>query len=252
MPNRNLIILRTGDRSLHPNWLPNGTQSRTWDLALSYYGRNENPYPGTYDLLSRQPGSKWEGLTQFLRDNPDLLRRYDYFWFPDDDLLTNCGTIDRMFRLAQTYDLQVSQPALSLSSHISHAITLQRPKSIVRETTFVEVMAPLFSRAALSVVSPTFANSKSGWGLEWLWLQQARSHSFRVGIIDAAAIQHTRPVGSAGNGGADSPFQDMENLFRDYGIQREEPRTLKAHLASRRYYLFPEWLLLRLNKLICC
>ena len=82
---KNLIILRAGDNSLHPSWF--SVKKRNWDLVLSYYGENENPFPGCYDIFHGFRGSKWQGIHDFVSKNEDMLKKYEQIWLPDDDIM---------------------------------------------------------------------------------------------------------------------------------------------------------------------
>jgi len=42
VPSRNMIVVRSGDESLHPFWL-RGAAERHWDLHVSYFGSRAAP-----------------------------------------------------------------------------------------------------------------------------------------------------------------------------------------------------------------
>jgi hypothetical protein len=228
---KNLVVVRGGDRSLHPLWLTGG--ERGFDLLLSYYGDAELPARGAYDLLHRCKGSKWQGLADLLATRGPEIARYERVWFPDDDLFTDARTIDALFAAAERFGLDLCQPALEAYSFVTHPITLQRSDCLCRITDFVEVMAPLFSARALAVLGPTFGENASGWGLEWLWKRLCRDHGFVQGIIDQHPVFHSRAVGSAGHGGADSPRAEMDRLIAKHGLQRSRPRVLRRIPSGR-------------------
>lgn len=83
---RNLVIVRAGDSSLHPTWLPPSGQ-RSWDLVVNYFG--DDPHRHRAPDLQRIDGKgpKWRGLHRLFTAHPQLLERYEYIWLPDDDLL---------------------------------------------------------------------------------------------------------------------------------------------------------------------
>lgn len=223
-----LVVLRAGDRSLHPQWLSG--EPRNWDLALSYYGDSPERFRGHYEYLHRCPGSKWEGLTDFMRVNHALVRDYEYVWFPDDDLLASAPVISRFFDVCAANQFTLAQPSLDLQSYYSFPITLQRPHCRFRYTDFVEIMAPCFRVADLPLFVPTFSVNSSGWGLKWVWWSQAqRLASRRFAIVDETAVLHTRPVGSAGSGGASrSPRQEKQSALSAYGVSSTTPSTLQV------------------------
>lgn len=199
-PNKSLVVLRCGDGSLHPGWYRDGTPHE-FDLALSYYGSNPD-YADEHALfIHRFKGSKWEGIVDFLTREQAAVRTYDHVWLPDDDIACTVADINQLFAAARKYGFAISQPALNWNSYFSYPITLWNKRFRYRESNFVEVMMPCFSRAALELVQDTMKGWKSGWGLDFLWPQRA-GHLGRVGIIDEVQVEHTRPVGSAGVGGS--------------------------------------------------
>lgn len=225
--NKNLVILRAGDKSLHPQWLDHKIP-RNWDLAVSYYGNKDNPYAGEYDFLHRFKGSKWEGISDFCQNNQELIDKYDYIWLPDDDLFTTCKNINEFFEICNAEQFNLAQPALTISSYYSHHITLQHPFTKYRLTNFVEVMAPCFSVNLFNKITNTFSLNTSGWGLEWIWLDVANKNKInKFAIVDKTPIIHTRPVSSAGSGGArNSPENEMMNLLNKHGISKENMRNI--------------------------
>lgn len=233
--NKNLVIVRAGDQSLHTQWL-DPKISRNWDIVVSYFGNQEVPYAGQYDYLHRFKGSKWQGIADFCLHNQKLINQYDYIWLPDDDLLTNADNINHYFDLCREYDLTLSQPALLISSYISHHITLQHAFCQWRKTNFVEIMAPCFRKDFFNLVKHTFSINSSGWGLEWLWQDIAiRNRLYNFALVDATPIFHSRPVNisqSGGGGATSAPEKEMQQLFIENGIERKPMRNL-AYYPSR-------------------
>jgi hypothetical protein len=222
-----LVVVRAGDRSLHPQWL--AQPQRSFDLAVSAYGRHPERYVDQYDLLHVCPGSKWQGLHAFLQEYADLLPHYRYVWFPDDDLLTTGDNIDQFFKCCDALNLVLAQPALTRYSHWSWRITLQQPGLVCRHTNFVEVMAPCFRIESFAPYADTFAETVSGWGLEWVWraIAERQGQGQAMAIIDQTPVHHTRPVGAAGHGGAGhDPMQESAELLARYGLRRVAPVVL--------------------------
>jgi hypothetical protein len=95
-------------------------------------------------------------------------------------------------------------------------------------------MAPLFSREALAACAPSFGESASGWGLDWVWpLLCERAGLDRIAVIDATPVRHTRPVGGElyrNHPGLD-PRADAARLVRRYGLQ--EVRAVAKYSARR-------------------
>jgi hypothetical protein len=218
---RNLVVLRAGDRSLHREWI--AAPARDFDLFVSYYGSEPGRHRDAADLYEARPGPKWPCIAALLDANPDLLERYDSFWFPDDDLAATPRVIDRMFAFFTAFELALAQPALTRDSYYTWSTLLQDPRCHLRYTGFVEVMAPIFSRAALRRCAPTFSESRSGWGLDWVWPTLCREASLgRLAVIDATPVKHTRPVGGElyRNNPELDPRADAERVLRHYGLSQ--------------------------------
>lgn len=219
LPQRpNLVVVRAGERSLHPDWLNRPYEMRTFDLVVSYFSEiayaGHKDEPGVTAVLVK--GGKWDGLFNTLTTLPEL-DRYDYVWLPDDDIASDSGTIDRMFDLARTYELAVCQPALTRDSYFSHFIFSQCRDFQLRYVNHVEIMVPCLNRALLKRALPYFEGTMSGFGLDYIWCRWPESGPFRAAILDDIAVHHTRPIGSQLKGAinsAGSRAQDEEGILR--------------------------------------
>jgi len=112
---------------------------------------------------------------------------------------------------------------------------LQDPDCHLRFTRFVEVMTPIFSRNALRVCAPTFAESRSGWGLDWVWPTLCEREGLDgIAIIDATPVRHTRPVGGElyKNHRDLDPQADARRVVRKYGLQ--EVRAVAKYSIERK------------------
>jgi hypothetical protein len=230
---RNLVILRAGDNSLHPEWIQG---PRHFDLFISYYGSTPDRHRSDADHYEMRKGPKWSCIADLLAERPELIDQYDSFWFPDDDLSASTDTLNRMFALFQGLDLDLAQPALTVNSYYSWSILLQQEGHIARYSEFVEVMAPLFTRETLLKCSPSFAESRSGWGLDWVWPTVLATHEPKIAILDATPVWHTRPIGGElyKNNPDLDPRLDERKLMARYQFQSlraSSPYTLKASLT---------------------
>jgi hypothetical protein len=222
MRKRNLVIVRAGDKSLHPEWLRPVGGERSWDLVVSYFGNDPDLYRRPDVVRIDGKGPKWAGLHALLVSGQVDWQAYDRIWLPDDDLACTPEAIDRLFMLADYHELHLCQPSLSHDSYISHATTVHNPRFLLRRTNFIEVMAPLLTRELLERVLPTMIENESGWGLDFLWqmfLDRPRRDS---GVIDALQIRHTRPVGGPNYAKmkeqGKSPWDEMNRLLRKYAL----------------------------------
>lgn len=192
---KNLIISVVGDDSLHCSWIDN-PDIRTFDLCLVYYGSNAGLYCDDADLYFERQGIKFSLIHQLAESElAQTLASYDRVWLPDDDIECSTQQINRLFQLAEQYQLQIAQPAIGRGD-VTYEALRHHPGYLLRYTHFVEMMCPLFTLNAFSRALPTFSENVSGWGLDWVW---SWSHARdQVAVIDAVAVDHSRPLGSGG------------------------------------------------------
>ncbi len=218
---RNLVIVRAGDSSLHPMWLQ-GSADRSWDLLVSYFGADAERYRRADVIRLDSKGPKWPALRALIESHWDHIALYDYIWLPDDDIACRGRDIDAIFRLSRDYQLQLSQPALTLDSYFAWIVTLRNPLLRLRFTNFVEIMVPCFRRDFLARCLPFMSETLTGWGLDHLWPTMLKPR--QMAIIDAAPVTHTRPI-SGGN----------YEFLKDPGItaQHEYDEFRRAHAIGK-------------------
>ncbi|MGE0235360.1 DUF707 domain-containing protein [Methylocystis sp.] len=232
MVSRNLVVIRCGEHSLHSEWL---SASRHWDLAVSYFGAdNEREFPEAVQV-HRYKGGKWDGLHAYFQDHPDTLNHYDFFWFPDDDIRADSGQIDTLFELTANHGFELAQPSLSADSYLSHLITLNNPLFEYRLVNFVELMVPVFSQSLLKKVLPLFEHARSGFGLDFLWHRFTSEPKHVVAIVDLVEVVHTRPVGGALHRmialeGMETPQQERDRILSVCGDLTKTQMTFGGKL----------------------
>lgn len=236
---RNLVLLRAGDSSIHPAWLNAPGEERNWDLIINYFGDDPNIFKGDDWLRIDSKGPKLLALHEFILKYEDLISNYDYIWLPDEDLSCTCRSINLLFDKCREHALKLAQPSLTHDSYFTHPITLHNPYFRLRFTTFVEMMAPCFSAAALKVVLPTMTESLSGWGVDFIWGKMLGTDPAAIAIIDDVQIRHTRPVGGGKlydlvreMGG--SAWDEQQRIEKKYDIPRRRFHIRKAILRSGR------------------
>ena len=184
-----LVLFRAGRDSLHDLILGQDPQ-RNWDCCVNWY--LEGQPNGGAELYFTGGDNKFEGLVEFLR-RTGLTDHYEYVLALDDDLLFRPAEVSRYFDICRANALYLSQPALMWRSHFSHYVTLRNPTCRLRKVTFIEVMAPCFSRQALRELHGTFLYTKSTYGIDWAWSAEVGgSRSFHV--VDEIPILHARPI----------------------------------------------------------
>ncbi|MBW9091017.1 DUF707 domain-containing protein [Rhizobium wenxiniae] len=191
---RNLVFARVGGLSLHRNWLLEPKASRNWDLQLSTYDEQLQGLDDGDLSLSIDTGTKWDSVCRYLRTNPDLLDRYDYIMFPDDDLLFEPNGLSNLFKIMASHDLDIGQPSLLPSSHISYPVTAHCPGFVLRYTNYVEPMCPIIRTDYLRTLLPILARWPTGWGQDDIWTMMMAKPAYRAAFIDASPILHTRPL----------------------------------------------------------
>ena len=199
---RNLIILRCGKNSLHKKWI---NISANFDLFLLPYENFIAKTEKNCTLFPLIPGQKWPAISKFIKENIDLVSNYDFIMLPDDDLLITALKLNKLFNQLNIDKPALSQPSLSYKSYYSHFITVKFPGLYARETSFVEIMTPIFHIEALTSLLWTFSLNSSGWGLEPLWFKVINSTNFskcksKLIIYDNISLTHTRKVGGQNRG----------------------------------------------------
>jgi len=225
-----LLVLRAGDRSLHPGWLAG---ARDFDLHISYFGDRDSPFGDLPEgvSLSREKGPKWLGLKECLAGHPEFLECYTHVGFPDDDLKADAASWNTAFAVLDETGAALGQPALDPRSFFSYDITLRRPGLRYREVDFIELMAPIFARDFLKEILPTWDLNRSSWGLDMVWREIARRQRRKLVIVDAASVLHTRAIGrgtqySAQNLGGKSQYDEYRELLAAYNIADTSRHTL--------------------------
>lgn len=233
MTRRNLVVVRAGDRSLHPHWLA-GEGGRNWDLVVSYFGDNPSLYKQDDVARVVAKGPKWHGLYELFSQRPELVKNYDYILLPDDDLMASKPDLNRLFDLCGTHALAVAHPALTWNSYYSHMISLRNSATLLRYTNFIELMAPCLSAPILDETRGYFGKTLSGWGLERVWAKLAGK--LRMAIIDEVTVFHTRPIGGPNytilREKGISPWDELRAFCRTLG--EDEMPTIETYAAVLR------------------
>ena len=194
---RNLVVLRADERSLHTQWARNiADEDRSWDFCISFFGNPDNAGQdpvAEYQVL-QAANHKYHAIYDLFHASSPFWG-YERFAFPDDDLMMSWKDINEMFAICSRYDLLLAQPAVT--GYITHPIVRPNPSNILRFTSFVEPLAPWFSREALRLCAPTFPGTLSGYGLDHIWPKLLGEPQNRIAIVDKINFEHTRPIASS-------------------------------------------------------
>jgi GT2 family glycosyltransferase len=138
---------------------------------------------------------KWANLNAALTAHPP--RGYHWLLIVDDDVELPRDFLDVFISLAEHHGFRLAQPAHAFASHAAWEVTRRRPGLTARRTRFVEIGPVTAIRAdAFDVLLP-FPDLQMGWGLDAHWAAVAEGRRWKVGVIDAVPIRHTRPVGAS-------------------------------------------------------
>ena len=187
VPRPYLVFIRAGDQSLHPRLLAESPE-RNWDCCVSWY---VPPIPEQHAEYTCAGGfNKLDGFLEFWKQRPDPWP-WRYVVLLDDDVYLRPGALARFFELCEQYGTYLSQPALNWFTHTTLNVLVRNPACVMRRLSFVEVMAPCFSTAALTELLPTFDWSRSTWGTDIAWgcLLEGRHP---IHVVDAVGMDHTR------------------------------------------------------------
>ena len=184
---RSLVISPVGDNSRHASWLV-GSEPRTFDLMLIYYGDRGDYDFGSAEYALRRPGFKWQLLAHVFQTHRQTLDQYERIWCPDDDIRSSLNDVNRMFALFAAHGFELAQPAIA-SGEASYESLRQVSGALFRYSPYVEVMCPIFSRGAFAKASQLFLESQSGWGIDWVWSKWFPAD--KVAIIDDVGVHHT-------------------------------------------------------------
>ena len=170
---------------------------------------------------------KWQNLNEALRHNP--VGEYDWLLIFDDDVVLSHAFLDPFIFLCERFDFTLAQPAHKHMSHAAWQVTRRRIRPVARETNFVEIgPVTAIHRRAFDLLLP-FPDLHMGWGLDAHWGALAAERGWRVGVVDATAIRHTRPVA------AEYPREEAVAEARAFLAERpyisrdEAQETVRAH-----------------------
>lgn len=232
---RHLVVVRAGDTSLHPTWLPASGQ-RSWDIVVSYFGDQPGRFEASDVTCVNWKGPKLGGIHALFRDRPDLLDRYDYVWLPDDDLAIAPEDIDRLFAEMRRFDLLLGQPGMTADSHWSWTVTLRNPATRLRYVNFIEVGLPCMRADLLRRVLPDLGAYVIGTGFDWAWPLKAGFDQRKVAVLDTVPVTHTRayggPVYRFLQGLSYELEDEMAHILRSNGISSASTRVLGMRLPG--------------------
>ncbi|KAL3132160.1 hypothetical protein ABBQ32_008768 [Trebouxia sp. C0010 RCD-2024] len=185
-------------------------------------------------------GAKWKLVYQFTQSGAfaeHYAYRYTQVYVPDDDIVQLAVSINEMFNVQEMYGLELAQPSLcsSVESHTIHVNDLslwKQATTVLRYSTFVEIMVPLFSmRFFKTDVIKTLSTSASGYGLDWIWPFLLKYSDNKIAVIDEVCVIHPRQ--SLQELGKMSMY-DTNPLLQGWELQEEKAQFRKFGYSARR------------------
>ncbi len=194
-------------------------ENRLYDIAINDWAESDAIWDNV-EYAFASPGHKWPCA----KKNLSLIaQEYDYYAFFDNDIRISTTELNRLFLTGAALGLDLFQASLRRSNSVSHLHLKQAPKSLVRMTSFVEIMMPVFSQRALQRCLESFDQSESGYGLDYLWAKLLEGKN--MAIVDAVVADHAGPCQSSqwrlANGL--SPMEEMQGVLQKHHIDRSPP-----------------------------
>ena len=211
-------------------------EQRNFDLAVRLYEG-----PGVNGCLLEEAEfvmtgglSKFHSAAHFIELN-NLSERYEGYLFLDGDLEFDALKLGDFLGMSQAASFDLAQPSVSRDSYCYWKMAYHQPRFAFRETSFVEVMAPFMSRPALTKLLPTFNQSISSYGLDFVWPNLLSNG--RIGVVDAFQIRHSARVDFEGGAfyrylatlGID-PVEEGRRLELEYGIRKVRPHSRRGYI----------------------
>ncbi|CAI0552124.1 unnamed protein product [Linum tenue] len=161
--------------------------------------------------VSANNQTKWWFAKRFL--HPDIISEYEYIFLWDEDLGVDNFHPGRYLSIVKAEGLEVSQPALDPEkSEVHHEITERNPAGRFHRRTykkigprqctdnstappctgFIEMMAPVFSKASWRCAWHMFQNDLvHGWGVDFqLGYCAQGDRTKNIGVVDSEYIVH--------------------------------------------------------------
>lgn len=168
--------------------------SRPADLAEVTSSLSRTRHHVDVSTVPMLPKGKFENVDQAIAAAPRPLACYDWLVVTDDDVGLPADFLDKYLALATAANLSISQPAHRYHSYATYRSNRRALGAFVRQCNFVEI-GPLtvFRSDTFARIVP-FPSSRWAYGIDVLWAHMARENGWRMGIVDALAVEHKRPV----------------------------------------------------------
>ncbi|XP_076914177.1 uncharacterized protein LOC143573080 [Bidens hawaiensis] len=196
--------------------------------------------------------TKWWYAKRFL--HPDIIAPYDFVFVWDEDLGVDNFDAEEYIKLVKKHKLEISQPGLDQNSNgFTWLLTKRREGVEVHKeeeeqrvwctyphlppcASFVEIMAPVFSREAWRCVWLLIQNDLvHGWGLDFALQKCVEPAYEKIGVFDAQWIVHLG-VPSLGNQGKEKDGKAPWKGVRDRCKHEWKMFQNRLRNAEKAYY----------------
>ena len=212
-----IVITQTDDISLCRDWV---FEDSDIDFFIRLYSDdcNEINELASFENVNvvHMKGEKWPSIKKLLTSKK-INKKYDYYFFPDNDLLMTPDTIKSIYHFLCKNVIELAQPSLRHDSFFSHLITLQINGLSYRNTNFVELMCPIFSKRYLFDIMKYFDEVNMGGALDIFWSSYLiQNYNTYPKIIDECVVMHTKPVGIDYKNSKYREDVDFQKELRDF------------------------------------
>lgn len=165
------------------------------------------------------PGDKFALICGLLAERPP--GPHDHVVVADDDVVLTRGHLADLLQLQLKAGLDLAQPGHDRRGHPNYGLTVARPLSRARITSFVEI-GPLFAVAPSrrDEVLAALRGAGMGYGVEQLWWELRPS--LRMGVIDEVKMRHLTPAGGAYDN--EQLAADMRASWSDRRVTAVQPQ----------------------------
>lgn len=223
-----LVLAVSGDISQVSNWLKDFDEQSKWDLALLYYGGNPYHECPQCIAVNRQAGAKFNLIYQFMNSAfwQEAKHQYKAIMITDDDLIMDVHSLNIAFDVFTRYGLKLAQQSVcrAFNSYCMWDHLFQRSETLLRYTTWVEIMAPIFEANVFNtMLKHTLDGAYTGMGLDTVWPRLLKFDRKGIAVIDAVCMAHPK-----------MPLKSMAGRKRIYNElpinqQEEERKTLQKY-----------------------
>ena len=240
-PRRKFLVFVVPQSDMASPLLSAMSATRNFDVAARFYdapGQNEAMLNGAEYVITGGL-SKFHAASLFLRKF-DLVETYEGYLFLDGDLEFDSDQLSQFLSLAHAVGFSLAQPSVTRDSYCYWNMAYHQPGYIFRDTSFVEVMSPYLSRAALSKALPTFTQSISSYGLDLVWPTLVGNES--IAVVDAFQIRHRSTVEHASGSfykylksiGVDLD-EEERLILQKYGVTPEPAHSKRGYFWKKRW-----------------